>query len=68
MLIVWGVRLWNSLPSERWIDGGEMQIDGYAISNGYYELPSGKKVRAICVYHPSVGYSWDYWYRAIFEK
>lgn len=65
LLVVWGTRLWNNLPSERWIDGEDIQVDGYSIENGYYNLPNGKKVRAICVYHPSAGYSWDYWYRVI---
>lgn len=65
LLIVWGVRLWNNLPSQRWQDGSEMSVDGYPVSNGYYRLSSGKAVRAICVYHPSVGYSWDYWHKVI---
>lgn len=67
LLVVWGVRLWNSLPSEHWIDGIDMKIDGYSINNGYYQLSNGKKVRVICVYHPSVGYSWDYWYKVIMQ-
>ena len=65
LLVVWGVRLWNNLPGERWIEGDEMKVDDFAINNGYYKLSNGKKVRAICVYHPSVGYSWDYWYKVI---
>lgn len=66
LLIVWGVRLWNNLPSERWVDGKDIEVDGYPIKNGYYQLANGKTVRVICVYHPSVGYSWDYWHRVIF--
>lgn len=65
LLIVWGVRLWDNLPSDKWQDGTEMKVDGYPVSNGYYRLTNGKLVRAICVYHPSVGYSWDYWYKVI---
>ena len=65
LLVVWGVRLWNNLPSERWIDGPGLVVDGSPVSNGFYSLPNGKKVRAVCVYHPSAGYSWDYWYRVI---
>ena len=68
LLIVWGVRLWNNLPGERWEDGAQKKLDGYEIQNGYYRLANGKKVRAICVYHPSAGYSWDYWYRVIMEQ
>ncbi len=67
MLIVWGIRLWDNLPGERWEDGPARTVDGYGIRNGYYRLSGGGKVRAICVYHPSTGYSWDYWYRVIME-
>ena len=28
-------------------------------------MPGGKHVKALVVNHPSVGYSWDYWYRVI---
>ncbi len=65
LLVVWGVRLWYNLPGERWEEGAQKKVDGYEIHNGYYKLANGKKVRAICVYHPSAGYSWDYWYKAI---
>ena len=65
LLVVWGLRLWNVLPGERWEGGPDITIEGYSVPNGYYRLAGGGKVRAICVYHPSVGYSWDYWYRAI---
>lgn len=65
LLIVWGVRLWNKLPSENWIDGPDVKVDGYQVNNGYYRLSGGKMVRAVCVYHPSVGYSWDYWHKVI---
>ena len=65
LLIVWGVRLWHNLPSARWEEGPSMVIDGIEVSNGYYKLGNGRKVRAICVYHPSSGYSWDYWYKVI---
>ena len=68
LLIVWGVRLWNNLPSERWTEGNDFKVDGYAINNGYYTLSNGNKVRAICVYHPSVGYSWNYWYKVIMSQ
>lgn len=65
LMIVWGTRLWSHLPGERWEDGQQLLVDNYPIKNGYYRLTSGKKVRTICVYHPSAGYSWDYWYRVI---
>lgn len=65
ILIVWGIRLWNALPCDCWEDGRQMAFDGYDILNGYYRLFNNKRVRALCVYHPSAGYSWDYWYRVI---
>lgn len=65
VMIVWGVRLMNNLPAENWEDGPCLVVDGYEIQNGYYKLASQRKVHAICVYHPSVGYSWDYWHRVI---
>lgn len=65
LLIVWGIRLWNALPSERWIDGEPISVDGYENPNGYYQLSDGKKLRVVCVYHPSAAYSWDYWYKVI---
>lgn len=65
LLIVWGVRLWDNMPWEHWEDGVQMKVDDFEISNGFYELSNGKKVRAVCVYHPSSGYSWDYWYKVI---
>lgn len=65
LLIVWGKRLWTNLPDVDWCDGPDIQVDGYQVDNGYYRLENGRKVRVICVYHPSVGYSWDYWNKVI---
>ena len=65
LIIVWGVRLWNQLPNKRWEDGPKILRDGYEVKNGYYQLANGGKSRVVCVYHPSSGYSWDYWYRVI---
>lgn len=65
VLIVWGVRLWNNLPNRNWTDGPKVSVDGYDVQNGYYTLPSGKKVKAVCVYHPSVGYDWSFWHKVI---
>ena len=64
-IIVWGKRLWNNLPDERWQEGEEIVVDGNGIATGFYILGNGKKVKAMAVNHPSVGYSWDYWNRVI---
>lgn len=67
VLIVWGHQLWRNLPEERWIEGEELVVDGQDIWNGAYRLANGKRVKALSVYHPSVGYSWDFWHRVIGE-
>ncbi len=64
-VIVWGQRLWNKLPGERWQDGEKIHVDGTHVSTGYYLLSNGKRVKAMAVNHPSVGYSWDYWHKVI---
>jgi len=68
LIIVWGVgKLYEYLPGEKdgWIWGDELKIDDYKVKNGYYQLKNGKKSRVIAVYHPSVGYSWDWWHKVI---
>lgn len=66
-IIVWGNRLWENLPNKRWIDDKDIMIDGYRVATGRYMLECGKYVKVMAVNHPSVGYSWDYWYRVISE-
>lgn len=68
LIIVWGTtRLYNNLPgrADGWMDGEEFVVDNWSVPNGYYQLKSGKKSRVIAVYHPSTGYSWDWWYKVI---
>ena len=65
LIIVWGLRLFNKLPEENWTEGDSLIIDGYDVKNGYYQLKNGEKARCIAVYHPSTGYSWDWWYKVI---
>ena len=68
LIIVWGVtRMWNNMPSAGWDEGEAMVIDGYEIKNGWYTLGNRHRVRAIWVYHPSAGYSWDWWNKVIKE-
>ena len=64
-VIAWGKRLWNNLPNVRWQDGDDIVVDGYPVATGAYLLSNGKQVKVMAVNHPSVGYSWDYWYRVI---
>lgn len=65
VIIVWGKRLWTKLPWEGWTECRQLRFDGYSVDNGTYTLSNGHKVRCFCVYHPSVGYSWDWWYGVI---
>ena len=64
-VILWGQRLWDNTPSERWQGGEDIIVDGRQVATGFYLLSNGKKVKTMAVNHPSVGYSWDYWYRVI---
>jgi hypothetical protein len=64
LIIVWGMRLFYKLPEEGWIWGDKLKVDEINVKNGYYQR-NGKKSRVIAVYHPSVGYSWDWWHKVI---
>ncbi len=65
LIIVWGMRLFYKLPEENWTEGDSLIIDGYDVKNGYYQLKNGRKARCIAVYHPSAGYSWNWWHKVI---
>lgn len=67
LIIVWGVsRMYDNMPGgERWKAGEKLVIDGYEVKNGYYRLANGKEARVLWVYHPSAGYSWDWWNKVI---
>ena len=65
-VIVWGYRLWNYMPGgERWSWNDDIVVDGYANKCGNYALNDDTKVKILSVYHPSGGYSWDYWHKVI---
>ncbi len=66
LIIVWGVgKLFNNLPEDKWTWGKPLNVDGWDINNGYYQLDNKKQVRCIAVYHPSTGYQWDWWHKVI---
>ena len=67
VMIAWGVtRMYDNMPGgNAWSSEEDIVVDGYHIRNGWYTLKSGKRVRAIWVYHPSAGYSWDWWHKVI---
>lgn len=65
-IIAWGNRLWSYLPGDgRWKDGEPIIIGGYKINTGGYFLKNGRIAKIMAVNHPSVGYSWDWWHKAI---
>ena len=64
-VIAWGNRLWDKMPGEHWQNGDDIVVDSYHVATGWYVLSNGKQVKAMAVNHPSVGYSWDYWYKVI---
>lgn len=65
-IIVWGKRLWGFLPGDgRWREEKDIVIDGQHIATGSYRLGNGARARVMAVYHPSVGYSWDWWHKVI---
>lgn len=68
-IIVWGIQqLWNYLPGDsRWHAEKPIVVDDYSVNTGSYTLKSGGEAKVMAVYHPSVGYSWDYWHRVIEE-
>ena len=55
IVIVWGNKVWNHLPSEGWV---YEPIDEYK-EVGYYER-NGKKITFILIKHPSYPHSYDY--------
>ena len=64
-VVVWGKRLLDKMPGERWQDGEPIVVDGCSTATGAYLLNNGRRVKTMAVNHPSVGYSWDYWYRVL---
>ena len=68
VIFVWGVtRMYDNMPSKGWEEGEEIVVDGYNVLNGYYTLDNGHHVRAVWVYHPSTGYSSEWWNKVIKE-
>lgn len=67
LILVWGVtRMYYNFPNgDRWREGDDLIIDGYKVKNGYCRLADGKEARVLWLYHPSAGYSWDWWHKVI---
>ena len=66
VMFIWGVtRMYDNMPSKGWEEGEEIVVDGYNVLNGHYTLDNGHRVRAIWVYHPSTGYSPEWWNKVI---
>ena len=65
ILVLGEAHICGGCGGERWRPGNELVIDNYAVKNGYYRLADGKEARVLWVYHPSAGYSWDWWNKVI---
>lgn len=62
-VIVWGYRLWDAMPADRWEWGEELSFDGTPIRIGCYALTDGTRIKVAPVKHPSAGYTWETWHR-----
>lgn len=67
LVIAWGIRLYNNLPSKDIIKGNmgefvEMDDDFYETWN--YDIDE-KNVRVLGIYHPSAAFDWGYWHQVI---
>ena len=67
-IIVWGRRLYNHLPQEG-KQGEELMLNWngteFFEETWEYTLDNGHTVKIMSVYHPSCGFSWDYWHEFI---
>ena len=61
-IIVWGRRLFDNLPYENGVEGKCMPIIN--INSWSYKI-GDKMIKVLPIYHPSVGFSWDYWHKII---
>ena len=70
LIIAWGVsRLYYNMPGgDKWKDGEEKIIDNYSIRNGYYILRDNTEVRVIWIYHPSAGFSSEWWRQVVISE
>ncbi len=63
-IIVWGRRLFANLPYENGVEGEYMpSVD---MNSWRYKI-DGNTIKILPIYHPSVGFSWDYWHEVIVE-
>ena len=63
-IIVWGRRLFANLPYENGVEGEYMpSVD---MNSWSYQI-DGLTIKILPIYHPSVGFSWDYWHEVIVE-
>ena len=63
-VIVWGKRLYNSLPEDNGHRGKE--VTDICMSSWIYDI-CGHEIKILPIYHPSVGFSWDFWNEIIVD-
>lgn len=65
-IIVWGRRLYNTLPDWNGLHSTLKEIDGYQADVWTYDI-DGKNIPALAVDHPSClrGKDWEFWHKVI---
>lgn len=66
-MLVWGIKLYYSLPEVNWSESSPIITDDHENKNGFYTLSDGHRVKVLALWHPSTsrGYKWGYWYEVI---
>ena len=64
IIIVWGRRLLVNLPHE---NGEEVDFMPSIDMNSWRYKIDGNTIKVLPIYHPSVGFSWEYWHEIIVE-
>lgn len=62
VVLVWGTRLWESLPYTNYESYDNCEYDGYEYRCGSYTTDSGLVVPCYEIQHPSSGFSWSWWH------
>ena len=66
IIICWGNRLFDNLPSKNGDYGEIITIGERKHYTWYYQLKE-LKVNLLSIYHPSVGFNWEFWNKVIVE-
>ena len=62
VILVWGTRLWESLPYTNYEPNSNCEYDGYEYRCGTYTTNSGLVIPCYEMQHPFSGFSWSWWH------